>query len=149
MVCKLKVSIAFVDETIHWITWHFHLVSFLHFYILRLKKFVNAVRSSDCFPQTTVLFKQKGLTILPLNPDTDIQTARRIEEPIFFLRRYSPNLGLGLPPWNSPFHLGTRSLTIGRTLGRVISLSQGLYLYTNRDKRARAHTHTHTSTHKH
>jgi hypothetical protein len=24
----------------------------------------------------------------------------------FFLWRYSPNLGLGLPPWNSLFHFG-------------------------------------------
>jgi hypothetical protein len=30
----------------------------------------------------------------------------------FFLWRYSPNLGLGLPPWNSLFHLGLLDLDI-------------------------------------
>jgi hypothetical protein len=57
----------------------------------------------------------------------------------FFLWRYSPQWGLGLPPWNSPFHLGFLNLrqTVG-LLGRVISSSQGLYLYTNTEKR----THT-------
>jgi hypothetical protein len=34
----------------------------------------------------------------------------------FFPWRYGPNLGLGLPPWNSPFHLGLLDLkTFGRT----------------------------------
>jgi hypothetical protein len=34
----------------------------------------------------------------------------------FFLWRYSPNLGLGLPPSNSPFHFGLLELkTLGRT----------------------------------
>jgi hypothetical protein len=44
-----------------------------------------------------------------------------------FLWRYSPNLGLGLPPWNSPFHFSLLDLrqTVG-LLGRVISSSQGL-----------------------
>jgi hypothetical protein len=70
----------------------------------------------------------------------------------FFLHwRYSPNLGLGLPPWNSPFHFGLLDLThsVG-LLGRLISSSQGLYLYThieNTRARARLHTHTHTHTH--
>jgi hypothetical protein len=51
---------------------------------------------------------------------------------IFFLWRYSPNLGLGLPPWNSPFHFSFLDLrqSVG-LLTRVISSSQGLYLYTN------------------
>jgi hypothetical protein len=64
----------------------------------------------------------------------------------FFLWRYSPNLSLGLPPWNSPFHFGLLDLrhSVG-LLGQVISLSQGLYLYTNTEK----HTHTHKHTHKH
>jgi hypothetical protein len=55
--------------------------------------------------------------------------------------RYSPNLGLGLPPWNSPFHFGFLELrqSVG-LLGRVISSSQGLYLYTNTEKC----THTQT-----
>jgi hypothetical protein len=59
----------------------------------------------------------------------------------FFLWRYSPNLGLGLPPWNSPFHFGFLYLrqTVG-LLERVISSSQGLYLYTNTEKL----THTQT-----
>jgi hypothetical protein len=54
---------------------------------------------------------------------------------------YSPNLGLGLPAWNSPFHFGFLDLrhSVG-LLGRVISSSQGLYLYTNTEKR----THTNT-----
>jgi hypothetical protein len=45
-------------------------------------------------------------------------------------------LGLGLPPWNSPFHFGLLDLrhSVG-LLGQVISSSQGLYLYT--------HTHAH------
>jgi hypothetical protein len=40
----------------------------------------------------------------------------------FFSWRYSPNWGLGLPPWNSPFHFGFLDLrqTVG-LLGRVIS----------------------------
>jgi hypothetical protein len=47
----------------------------------------------------------------------------------FFLWRYSSNLGLGLPPWNSPFHFSFLDLrhSVG-LLGRVISSSQGLYL---------------------
>jgi hypothetical protein len=58
-----------------------------------------------------------------------------------FSWRYIPNWGLGLPPWNSPFHFGFLDLrqSVG-LLGRVISSSQGLYLYTNIEKR----THTHT-----
>jgi hypothetical protein len=61
--------------------------------------------------------------------------------PFFFLWRYSLNLGLGLPPWNSPFHFGFLDLSqsIG-LLGWVISSSQGLYLYKNTEKR----THTKT-----
>jgi hypothetical protein len=68
-------------------------------------------------------------------------------ESIFFLWRYSPNLGLVLPPWNSPFHFRLLDLrhSVG-LLGWVISSSQGLYLYTNTEKRARKHTHTHTQT---
>jgi hypothetical protein len=55
---------------------------------------------------------------------------------LFFFWRYSPHLGLGLPPWNSPFHFGFLDLrpSVG-LLGRVISSSQGLYLYTNTEKR--------------
>jgi hypothetical protein len=61
----------------------------------------------------------------------------------FFLWRYSPNLGLGLPPWNSPFHFGFLGLrqSVG-LLGRVISSSQGLYLNTRQHKH-RINTHTH------
>jgi hypothetical protein len=62
----------------------------------------------------------------------------------FFLWRCSPNLGLGLPPWNSPFYFGLLDLRHSvELLGRVISPSQGLYLYTNTEKR------THTYIHKH
>jgi hypothetical protein len=69
---------------------------------------------------------------------------------IFFLWRYSPNLGLGLPPWNSPFHFGLLhpSHSVG-FLGRVISSSQRPCLYTNTEKCTRARTHTHTHTHEH
>jgi hypothetical protein len=58
----------------------------------------------------------------------------------FFLWRYSPNLGLGLPPWNSPVHFGFLDLrqSVG-LLGRVISSSQGLYPYTNTEKRTHIH----------
>jgi hypothetical protein len=49
----------------------------------------------------------------------------------FFLWRYRPNLGHGLLPWNSPFHFGFLDLRHSVGLpGRVISSSQGLYLYT-------------------
>jgi hypothetical protein len=43
-----------------------------------------------------------------------------------FLWRYSPNLGLGLPPWISPFHFDFLDLrqSVG-FLGRVIGSSQG------------------------
>jgi hypothetical protein len=59
---------------------------------------------------------------------------------IFFLWRYSPNLGPGVPPWNSLFHFGFLDLrqSIG-LLWRVISSWQGLYLYTNTEKRANMH----------
>jgi hypothetical protein len=67
--------------------------------------------------------------------------ARKRRDLIFsFFRRYSPNLGLGLPPWNSPFHFGFLELrqSVG-FLGRVISSLQGLYLYTNTEKRTHKH----------
>jgi hypothetical protein len=64
---------------------------------------------------------------------------------IFFLWRYSPNLGLGLPPWNSPFHFGSVDLRLPvGLLGRVVSSSQGPYVYPNTGKRTHSHTHTHT-----
>jgi ABC-type nickel/cobalt efflux system permease component RcnA len=68
----------------------------------------------------------------------------------FFFWCYSPNLGLGLPPWNSLFHYGLLDLrhSVG-LLGRVISSSQDLYLYTNTEKRPHRHTHTHTHTRAH
>jgi hypothetical protein len=53
----------------------------------------------------------------------------------------SPNLGLGLPPWNSPFHFGLLDLRhLVGLLWRVISSSQGLYLHTN--TKTRPHTNT-------
>jgi hypothetical protein len=59
---------------------------------------------------------------------------------VYFLWRYSHNLGLGLPPRNSPFHFGFLDLRhLVGLLGRVISSSQGLYLYTSTEK---AHTNT-------
>jgi hypothetical protein len=64
-----------------------------------------------------------------------------------FLWCYSLNIGLGLPPWNSPFHFGLLDLrhSVG-LLRRVISSSQGLYLYTNTEKCTSPPTHTHTQT---
>jgi hypothetical protein len=71
----------------------------------------------------------------------DRQAAVTCINNIFCLWRYSPNLGLGLPPWNSPFHSSflDRRQSVG-PLGWVISSSQDLYLYINTEKR----THTHT-----
>jgi hypothetical protein len=62
---------------------------------------------------------------------------------IFFsLWRYSPNLGLSLPPWNFPFHFSLLDLkhSVG-LLVWVISSSQGLYHYTNTEKRTYTHKH--------
>jgi hypothetical protein len=53
----------------------------------------------------------------------------------YFLWRYSPNLGLGLLSWNFPFYFGLLDLRHSVVfLGRAISSSQGLYLYTNKEK---------------
>jgi hypothetical protein len=75
---------------------------------------------------------------VPLNPIIESRTHK-----FFFLWRYSPNFGLGLPPLNSPFHYGLLDLRhpVG-LLGRVISSSQGLYLYIDIEKRAQTHTNT-------
>jgi hypothetical protein len=69
-----------------------------------------------------------------------LEAERRL---FFTFWRYSPNLGLGLPPWNSRFHFGLIGLrhSVG-LLGWVISSSQGLHLYINTEK----HSHTHTNT---
>jgi hypothetical protein len=57
------------------------------------------------------------------------------------LWHYGPNLGLGQPPWNSPFHFDLQDLRQSvELLGRLISSSQGFYLYTNTEKRP--HTNT-------
>jgi hypothetical protein len=60
----------------------------------------------------------------------------------FSLWRYNPNSGLGLSPRNFPFHFSLLDLrqSVG-LLGRVISSSQGLYLYTNTEKRTHIHKH--------
>jgi hypothetical protein len=60
----------------------------------------------------------------------------------FSLWRYNPNLGLGLPPWNSPFHFCLLGLkhSLG-LLRRVISSLQGLYLYTNTEKHIHIYKH--------
>jgi hypothetical protein len=62
-------------------------------------------------------------------------------ETFFFLWRYSPHLGLGLPPCNFPFHFSLLDLghSVG-LLGRVISSSQGLSLFTNTEKRTYTNT---------
>jgi hypothetical protein len=58
-----------------------------------------------------------------------------LEGSFFSLWRYSTSLGLGLPPWNSLFHFGLLNLRhLVGLLGRVISSSQGLCLYTNTEK---------------
>jgi hypothetical protein len=58
---------------------------------------------------------------------------------LFFFWRYSPNLGLGLPPWNPPFHFGFLDLRqLVGLLGRVISSSQGTQTQQN------ANTHIQT-----
>jgi hypothetical protein len=55
----------------------------------------------------------------------------------FFPWRYSPNLSLGLLPWNYPFHFGFLDLrqSVG-LLGWVISSSQGLSTCTQTQKNA-------------
>jgi hypothetical protein len=56
--------------------------------------------------------------------------------------RYSPNLGLGLPPWNSSFHFGL--LDLRHSVGLLVwvnSSSQGLYMYTNTEKRTYTDEH--------
>jgi hypothetical protein len=61
---------------------------------------------------------------------------------IFFLWRYSPNF----VPWSTPMklsvHFGLQDFrhSVG-LLGRVISSSQGLYLYINTEKRTYTHKH--------
>jgi hypothetical protein len=93
-------------------------------------------RSTSCPGRfTSVPSKQEaGLTLEPLDVESCIHIS------YFFLWHYSPNLGLGLPPWNFPFHFGFLDLRqLVGLLGRVISSSQGLYLYINTEK-----THTHT-----
>jgi hypothetical protein len=68
-------------------------------------------------------------------------------KPFFFLWRYSPNLGLGLPPWNFPFYFGFLDLRQSEgLLGRVISSSQGLSTCTQTQKNAHIYTFIHTNT---
>jgi hypothetical protein len=95
--------------------------------------------SSDCWP----CLKWLNYLYTVAKPELWPCPYRLSDYVIFFLKRYSPNLGLGLPPWNSPFHFGFLDLrhSVG-LLGRVISSSQGLHLHTNTEKRARTHTHT-------
>jgi hypothetical protein len=73
-------------------------------------------------------------------------------EPVIKKMRYSDlytmrlrlwRYNLGLPPWNSLLHFGLLDLrhSVG-LLGRVISSSQGLYLYTNTEQFTYTHTHT-------
>jgi hypothetical protein len=56
--------------------------------------------------------------------------------------RYNPNSGFGLPPCNFTFHFSLLDLRQSAgLLGRVISSSQGLYLYKTQKN---AHTYTNT-----
>jgi hypothetical protein len=64
------------------------------------------------------------------------------EELNFFFIGTTAPVGLGLPPWNSPFHFGfllNHRQSVG-LLGQVISSSQGLYLYTNTEQRTYPNT---------
>jgi hypothetical protein len=58
----------------------------------------------------------------------------------FFPFALSPHLGLGLPPWNSPFGLLNLRRSVG-LLARVISSSQGPYFYTNTKKKHTPNIH--------
>jgi hypothetical protein len=64
---------------------------------------------------------------------------------LFFFWHYSRNLGLGLPPLNSPFHFGfLDDKTVGRTPWAGDQLVAGpLPVYKHRKTRARIHTQTH------
>jgi hypothetical protein len=68
---------------------------------------------------------------------------RKSTNTIFFPWRYSPNLGLGLPPWNSPFNFGFLDLrhSVG-LLGRAINSSQGLSTFTQTQKNVHTYTNT-------
>jgi hypothetical protein len=61
-----------------------------------------------------------------------------IHESFFFLWRYSPNLGLDLPPWNSPFHFGF--LDLGQSVGLLGRVTSSSHVHKHRK------THTHTQT---
>jgi hypothetical protein len=54
----------------------------------------------------------------------------------FFLWRYSPNSGVGLPPWNSPFHFSLLHL------GQAIVV-RPLPVHKHRKTHARTHTNKH------
>jgi hypothetical protein len=86
-----------------------------------------------CFVQVTtyVFFNPQNSfyihTIINLNLMSHLSAVQYSFPFFFFLWRYSPFLGLGLPPRNSPFHFSFLDLrhSVG-LLGRVISSSQGL-----------------------
>jgi hypothetical protein len=115
--------------------------------VLKVLSYKNKLDEKNVLLRNSVCFvnyrSNANVFFLPELPSPFIINAIRNA---FFLLLwlYSPNLGLGLPPWNSPSHFGLIDLghSVG-LLGRVISTSQGLYLYTNTGK----HTHTHTNIH--
>jgi hypothetical protein len=65
-----------------------------------------------------------------------LKTCRNVKHDIFFfLWRYSPNLGLRLPPWNSTFHFGFLDLR------QSVGLLGG---WSARRKHRKTHIHTQT-----
>jgi hypothetical protein len=58
----------------------------------------------------------------------------------FFLWRYSPNLGLVLPPWNSPFHF--RYLDLRQSVGLLGGWSARRKASLRVHKHRKTHTHT-------
>jgi hypothetical protein len=82
----------------------------------------NYFYSIICYNTLSVVFLCRTILILCI-----LYSHLKYSYTFFFLWRYSPNLGLGLPPWNSSFHFGFIDLrqSVG-LLGRVISSSQGL-----------------------
>jgi hypothetical protein len=87
---------------------------------------------SYCFNSVFLLLDRSALSALAVQPRDNHNKMCLTQTWFFFLWRYSPNLGLGLPPWNCPFHFSLLDLKHSVGLrGRVISSSQGLYLYTN------------------
>jgi hypothetical protein len=85
------------------------------------------------------------LSFIPILADSTAYINTRSPVRFFFFGTTAPILGLGLPPWSSPFHFGflDHRQSVG-LLGRVISSSHGLYLYTGQHNHRKTHARTHT-----